>query len=314
MLNGALILSQSGVKLVTTGLDYERAVEQASADEIIECGHNQGLYKILGKQCRKYKKIGVAKSRFTIEMADNIGLGKSRLADIDGLMKRERSVKEPREIDAIQRCSDICNRCVKFLESRLRAGLKESELGAELDSELKRKGSERQPFETIVSSGARSAFVHPYPPASGRRIGRGLGLVDFGAVYRGYANDITVPFVVGKADRKTDKMIETVFSVWDRVLKKIRHGAATKSLHDVYEKGLKDAGFAVKHSLGHGVGLDVHEYPSFGDRKVKLEQCMTIAVEPGVYVKKTGGCRFENTILVNKSGCDVLTKSKLIRV
>jgi Xaa-Pro aminopeptidase len=314
MLNGALILSPDDIRLITTDLDYDRAQAQANADDILKCKHSLQLYQSIKNHCKKYKKMGVMKDKFTVEMLERTGVRRSGLTDISLLMERVRMVKEPQEIDVIRRGASICNSGVKFLEGFLRNGVKENEVAAELERSLKIMGSERPPFDTIVTSGNRSTFIHPSPPASDRKIGNGLGLVDFGVVHKEYSTDITVPFICGKPNEVQKNMIGTVSSIWEGLRKKIKGGVKTKMLHDIYESRLSSSGFDIKHSLGHSVGLDVHEYPSLSGAEIELKEGMVLAIEPGIYDKNAGGCRLENTILVKKNSCEILTKSKLIRM
>jgi Xaa-Pro aminopeptidase len=314
MLKGFLIVSHDVTRLITMDLDYERAQEQAHVDDLFKCKHSLHLYQSLRSHCKGYRKVGVVKKKFTLEMAEKTGIRPSGCVDISSLMERARMVKEPKEIEIIRKSAGICNKGVKFLGGFLREGVRESEVAAELERNLKMMGSERPPFETIVSSGKRGMFVHPNPPASENTIRPGLGLVDFGATYRGYATDVTVPFVSGRTSERQDHMIQTIVSLWEDVRKKLRAGVKTKTLHEIYEKAVESSGFKVKHSLGHSLGLDVHEYPSVSGADVRLKKGMVLAIEPGVYDRKLGGCRLENTVMINGGGCEVLTKSKLIRM
>jgi Xaa-Pro aminopeptidase len=312
MLDGAVILDDKGVRLITSSLDYDRALDEAEADEIIRPQSGKGLIKTISEQCSGYGKLGIVKSRYNLSMAT--GIRNSSIIDIGPIVSMERALKEPAELIAIKKCSGICNKAVGFLEETIKPGLRENEVAAELEMFLKSNGSERIPFETIVSSGKRSGLVHPYPSASSKKISGGLGLVDFGAVFNGYVNDVTVPFVIGKVSKKHALVIDTVFSVCSRIMSCIKEGAHTKSLHEIYETGLRDSGFTVKHSLGHGFGLEVHEHPSLSGADYELREGMSIAVEPGAYSDTHGGCRIEDTILVKRKGCEMLTKSKLIRL
>jgi Xaa-Pro aminopeptidase len=314
MLNGALLLTPENIHLITTELDYERAQSQAHADDIFKCKHSLHLYQSIRHHCGKYKKIGVVKNKFTVEMMERMKMRPSGLVDVSSLMERGRMVKEPGEIEAIRKSASMCNSGVKFLEGFLREGVKENEIAAEIERTLKMVGSERPPFDTIVTSGQRSMFIHPSPPASDTPIARGLGIVDFGAVHMEYSSDITVPFLHGRPSGRQQQMIDTVSNVWSSLEKTIKAGVKTKVLHDIYEKKLKSAGFGVKHSIGHSVGLDVHEYPSLSGTDVELKVDMVLAIEPGVYEKNAGGFRLENMVLVKKNGCEMLTKSKLIRM
>lgn len=313
MLSGALLVSEKEVKLFTSVLDHDRASEEAAADEIVSC-EGPDFFKDIRRSCAKYKKIGVVKSKFTLEMAEKAGLSPSRLLDAGSILERARSVKDESEIEAMKKCAGIMNKGISFLGDFLRSGLKEKEVAMELNNLLEAAGSERSPFETIVASGKRSSFVHPDPPASANRLKRGIGLVDFGSVFNGYVNDVTVPFILGKERKKEAEIAGTVMGVWDDVAREIKAGVRIKDLYDIFKKGIEGSGFKVKHSLGHGVGLDTHEYPSLGGTSKRLEKDMVLSVEPGAYVKGVGGLRIENVVHVRRGGCKVLTKSKLLRL
>lgn len=314
MLNGVLVLHRDGMHLLTTALDYERALEQASVDEIVKMTEKETLGKVLKRLLPKAKKIGIVKDRFTLGTCAKLKIPKPRLVDIEKIMSAERAIKEEKEIEAIEKSAGISNKGVKFLQDFIQKGVKENEVAAELGRELLARGSECSPFDIIVSSGHRSSFVHPYPSSSNKKIGPGLGLVDFGAVYHGYVTDVTVPFLVGYVTKKEEAIVETVFSTYDEILLKIKDGVDIKSIYSIYKDRLRMGGFKIKHSLGHGIGLETHESPALNGLGGKLLENMTLALEPGVYVKGVGGCRLENDLVVTPSGSDVMTKSKLIRI
>jgi len=314
MLNGALVFTPDGTTLITTGLDYSRAEKEAEADEIVKIPSSSGFYKFLGSKIKGYKKLGVIKNLFSVEMAEKMRLKLAALEDVKPIMSKLRSVKTEGEIEAIRKAGRICNKGLDIISGMLAREVTETEIAAELESELKKSGSEHLAFETIVTSGKRSALVHPAPPASQKAVGRGLGLVDFGAVYDGYSTDVTVPFALGKINAKEEILIETVISVWDELRNLLKHGTKTSNLHDIYVNHMKRGGLEVRHSLGHGVGMDVHEYPSLSSPESMLEEGMVVAVEPGAYLDGVGGCRLENTILIKRNGYEMLTKSKLIRM
>ncbi len=300
MLSGALIVDPESIRLITTGIDYDRAKEEASADEISKCKDSFHLFQNVKGHCESYRKVGVVKNKFTVEMAERTGMGPSRLADVRLLMERTRMVKGRKEIELIRKSADICNKGIKFLEGFIREGVKENEVAAELERQMKSMGSECPPFETIVTSGSRSFFIHPNPPASGMSIKQGPGLVDFGAVYRNYSTDVTVPFAAGKLNERQQEMAQVVTSLWDDIRKKIKPFVKTSTLHNMFEKMVQKSGFDVKHSLGHSLGLEVHEYPSVSGTETELKKGMVLAIEPGVYERGSGGCRLSHPFLFTR--------------
>jgi Xaa-Pro aminopeptidase len=316
MLNGVLVLAKGRMHLLTTQLDYDRALEEAAVDDVCRIGPEEKARHAIKPLVSSARKIGIVKSRFTVAELSRLGLPLSKLVDIERAMREERAVKEEGEIEALKRSANISNRGIRFLREFIRPGVRENEISAGLESEIRSLGSERTPFDVIVTSGRRSSVVHPCPPATKRKVGRGLGLVDFGSVYRGYVTDVTVPFLSGSGLglARERRMAATATSTFDEIAGMIRPGVSIGSLSEAYEKGIKGNGFKVKHSLGHGIGLDTHDSPSLAKEAGRLATGMVIAVEPGVYERGIGGCRLENDVLVTKSGASILTKSKLIRI
>jgi Xaa-Pro aminopeptidase len=314
MLNGALVLSQDGMRLVTTTLDHERALGEACVDEVIKVGEGESVSKAVRHLLPGSKRIGTVKDRLSIGSRARLRIPESRLVDIKKTMDGMRAVKEAKEIDAIRKSAVISNKGVRFLQDFIKKGVRENEVAAELERMLRASGSERTPFDTIVTSGGRSSLVHPYPSSSSKKIGPGLGLVDFGAVCQGYVTDVTVPFLVGSGTSKEKRIIDTVLSTYNKVVQMLKDGADMKSIHGAYRKGIEKNGFQLKHSLGHGIGLDTHEGPVLGGQDGKLLENMTLTIEPGAYTKGVGGCRLENDLLVTRSGHSMLTKSRLIRI
>ena len=123
------------------------------------------------------------------------------------------------------------------------------------------------------------------------------------------------PFLIGRASVKQKSIMETVISTAKAVSESVKDGAGIEDVTNIYESGIKAKGFKVKHSLGHGIGLETHEGPSiFAESKGSFKSNMVFTIEPGVYQKGTGGCRIENDFIVKKNGCESITKSKLIKI
>lgn len=313
MFEGALIMDEKGMKLIVTDLDHNRAETEAEGCEIVRMDKKVGLFKTVKKELKGFRKIGVSKRMLTLKMAEDLRL-KSRTEDIGIVLAEHRSVKEERELDAVRESARITNSGIRFISEILKEGFTETELVSRLESELKSRGSEKPAFGTILASGKRSALIHPYPGATGRKIGKGPAILDFGCVCRGYHTDVTVPFFIGRTSPETERIYETVSKIWKQLMGSLKAGVKVSSLHETYRKALESRGYDMRHSLGHGIGLDIHEYPSLSSENAVLKAGMTIAVEPGVYVDSIGGCRLENDIIVKKNGCEVITKSKLIRM
>jgi len=272
---------------------------------------NGSLVSMLKKIIDKRKTVGIMENVVPYRLAKNFG----RVRDISKDVYEMRMVKDSGEIASLKKSCKIANGGICYIRENLKKGMSEKELALGLEREMISLGAEDMSFPTIVTSGKRSSHIHPFPSFSGKRIGRGLGLVDFGAISGGYCSDVTVPFGVGKLTEKEKKIRDTVLDSYENSLKKVRRGVSCGELYDEAERVIKSSGFRLMHGLGHGIGLEVHDYPSISPgEKTKIRDGMVFTIEPGVYVRGTGGMRIENDVMVHKNKAKVLTKSRFLKI
>ncbi|MEM2674793.1 MAG: M24 family metallopeptidase, partial [Candidatus Hadarchaeales archaeon] len=202
------------------------------------------------------------------------------------------------------RSARIAEAGMKRASELIEPGRTEREIAAEAEYLMRKSGSEGTPFPTIVASGANSWI--PHATTSDRVLQKGDHVVvDLGAIYQGYCSDLTRTFRVGK---EGSPLIEKVRTTQEQIREEVREGAKAGDLDSLARKKLgKDAKFFA-HGLGHGVGLRIHERPSLGPgSKDVVREGMVITLEPGLYVPKRGGARWEDMFLVKKDGCLPLT-------
>lgn len=240
-------------------------------------------------------------------------------------------VKTPKEINLLKKSAAITDSCIKIIENSLKEDVTEDELRRRINANIRRQGASLS-FQTLVACGKRSAMIHCKPHAS-KDVISGMGYTDFGASYKGYKTDITVPFIKGKTGPKEKRIVGTTIKAYNLAVQSLKKGELCWKLFEkisVYEKSM---GYELKHGLGHGVGKKIHEYPFIVmPRKEKLRrkkterkkrnwktimktrflENMVFTIEPGIYVEGIGGCRLENDFLMTASGPKVLTKSRLI--
>lgn len=225
------------------------------------------------------------------------------------VIEQQRQVKSRSEIDLIRRSVETCSKAFARAIRRIRPGIREYELAAELDHQMRKLGAEKPAFETVVASGPRSALPHAEPASKTLRSNE-LVLIDMGAQRQGYASDMTRMVHLGTAGRKVRKLHGAVLEAQLAALDAVKENATASSVDRKARQVLRAHGLdqLFVHSTGHGLGLEVHEPPRIGKRdKTRLRAGMVVTVEPGVYMEGFGGIRIEDTVVVTKTGCEILT-------
>jgi len=319
-----LIITPEKSILIPSKLEYDRAIEEAKVDEIIDIKeYDKSLTKVLEEKLKGLDKIGIIEKIFPYRLTRK--LKDKEFQDISEITEKLRGIKTKKEIELLRKSCEIANHGIKVIKENLTKNITEKELVITLEQELIRRGANEIAFPTIVTSGKRSAYVHPEPSFSEKKIQKGLGLVDFGARYQGYCSDITIPFSIGNLSKKQEKIVGALQKAYQKSIEEIEIGKPTWEIYDKAEKIIEKNGFESKHSLGHGLGLDVHDSPNISPKpkdekeledweEVELQENMVFTIEPGIYVPGIGGCRLENDILMTKKGPEILTKSRFIEL
>ncbi len=220
-----------------------------------------------------------------------------------------RQLKTAEELSLIKQAVAISDEAFEQLLPHIGAGRQESELAAELEYNMRRLGSERAAFATIVASGERSALPHGI--ASDKIVAAGdFVTFDFGAVYHGYRSDITRTVVVGTAAPWQKEIYDIVLQANLLGEATVKAGVTGQAVDKTVRDYITEQGYGqyFGHGLGHGVGLDIHECPVLNKRDTTvLRPNAVVTVEPGIYIPTQGGVRIEDTVVVTETGCQVLT-------
>ena len=164
-------------------------------------------------------------------------------------------IKTKKEVLLLKKAASISNSCIELIRESLREKMTERELARRIRRKINQQGGTLS-FQTLVASGQRTSMIHPKPHATNKIIS-GLGYVDFGAAYRGYKADVTVPFIKGKISREEKKIVNLVLSAYNLAVKSVKVEEPCWRLHDKIDKFLNRNGYGMQHSLGHGIGLKV---------------------------------------------------------
>ncbi|MCC7153199.1 MAG: aminopeptidase P family protein [Bryobacterales bacterium] len=231
------------------------------------------------------------------------------LKPVCGLVERLRMVKSEDEIRQIQDSVQVAAKAYARSLRAFRPGMTEKDLAAEIDHQVRKAGAEGPAFETIVAAGPRSALPHAKPTSQSIRTNQIL-LIDMGASLNGYASDMTRVVHTGTPGRKARSLYNAVLEAQLAAIDCIRPGIRAAQVDAVARRVLKEHHLdkAFQHSTGHGLGLEIHENPRLGKKdETPLESGMVVTVEPGAYLEGFGGVRIEDTVLVTKTGVEVLT-------
>ncbi|MCS7094677.1 MAG: Xaa-Pro peptidase family protein [Thaumarchaeota archaeon] len=232
-----------------------------------------------------------------------------------GIIWELRELKDEYEVGAIRRACEVADRAMRSAYEILYPGITENEIKAEIVSEIYRSGGERLAFDVIVASGPRTALPHgPLQRAEERDIPLREGdavMIDLGAVVEGYHSDVTRTFFIGRPDTQFASAYEAVVAAKDAAEQYIKPETLCGYPDAVARNKLAEHALSeyFMHSLGHGVGLDIHEPPRMSPTSSeKLAANMVLTCEPGVYIKDRWGIRVEDTLLVTERGPERLTK------
>ena len=231
------------------------------------------------------------------------------LMETENIIESQRVIKDEREIKFIETACEITDRCFEYLKKFIKIGMSEKEIAFEIERFFKTNGADDVAFPPIVASGHNSSMPHAIPGT--RKIKDGdIILIDMGCKYKGYCSDMTRVIFVNYMEEEYKKPYEICLKNNEMAEKEMRDGKNLKTIKQNSNNDLKQNGYVPLHSLGHGVGLDIHEEPFFGiiyDQLLK--ENMVVTVEPGVYKPGQFGIRIEDTVLITKLGMQKLTRS-----
>ncbi len=311
--NAACLVTGSSVWLGTDPR-YATQVKAEVREARVLVGHGALAPQVIrSARVGKHATIAVDKSRTTISTFEQVRSVRpaARWRGVDGTLDELFSVKSDDEVRAIRSAAAITDDVFAGIVEWIRPGMRESEVAAEISYRQRLMGAEKDSFETIVASGVRGAL--PHARASRKRIRKGeLVTLDFGCVIDGYCSDLTRTIAIGRVSPRLRRMYESVLAAQLSSLALIRAGIGGRQADAEARRVLKERRLSqwFRHSLGHGLGLDVHEHPRLAPRSGDmLEEGQVITVEPGVYIPGVGGVRIEDDVVVTATGVELLTRS-----
>jgi len=233
----------------------------------------------------------------------------NNLVETEHIIEKQRMIKDEQEISNLEKACEITDNCFEYILTYIKPGMTEKQIAEEIE-EYYKKRTDGVSFDTIVASGENTSKPHAIP--TDRKIQTNdIITIDMGCKVNGYCSDMTRTFFVGSVPEYIKPIYDLVLKNQIQTLETMKDGANTRMLTKMVENDFKFNGYDLIHSLGHGVGLEIHEAPYISYRSdTQLKENMVVTDEPGIYISGKFGVRIEDTVQITKFGCISLTKSE----
>ena len=307
-----LLITKNENFLITDSRYYVQAEEESDFTLIKQVERTPwNILKKIIKENNIFKlgferdKLSVDRYQFFMEL-DNI----KNMVGFDNLIISFRAIKDHDEINKIKTACDIASEAFKKFYRKIKVGMRESELAAMLVHEMRMLGAQKPvKGHFVVASGKRGE--RPHGVFTDKKVEDGDFITfDFGAVYKGYVSDITRTIGIGNVDEKLTEIYEIVLSAQKKGIENVNATFTGETLDSMVRKVIEDQGYGefFTHSTGHGIGLEIHEFPNINHtNKENLPLNSVFTIEPGIYYPGLGGVRIEDNVILKESGCEVLT-------
>lgn len=303
--DGLLVITHNNAYLITDFRYFEVAEKSANKAFSVVMPENRIEFIVEALQKDSCKTLGFEGATLTYNRfkyySDKLEF--VEMVDIGDTLDELRQIKTAKELAVIQQAQNVTDAAFADLLTRLTPNMTEIDVALELEYVMRKNGAEGFAFDTIAVSGDASALPHGVP--RNEKLHAGFLTMDFGAKVNGYCSDMTRTVVIGRADAEMKKIYDTVLSAQQRALGFLREGAdcgeADRLAREIIDK---DYSGCFGHSLGHSVGLNVHESPGLSKRYAgRVAQVGEIfTVEPGIYVYGKYGCRIEDMVAIEEEG------------
>ena len=233
----------------------------------------------------------------------------NNFVETEHIIEKQRMIKDKEEIINIQKACEITDNCFSYILGYIKPGMTEKQIANEIEEYYKQR-TDGLAFDTIVASGENTSKPHAVP--TNRKIQeKDIITIDMGCKVNGYCSDMTRTFFVGEVPEEIKPVYDLVLKNQVQTQEAYKDGASTRLLTKMVENDFKLNNYDLIHSLGHGVGLEIHEPPYVSySQDTQLRENMIVTNEPGIYVPGKFGVRIEDTVQITKFGCISLTKSE----
>jgi Xaa-Pro aminopeptidase len=312
--SGALVVSRKGASLITDGRFIVQSAAETGGVRIIQ--QKGSLFESVGQflKSSSLSRVGFDPTQITVGQLHSLRRASgarvrwvSSAARVEGLRMR----KDAAELAQMRRAAKLADDVIQHAIGLLKPGVREFEVGAEIEYQMRKRGASGPAFETIVAFGERAALPHARPTAKRLRKNE-LVVLDLGVILGHYCSDITRTVYVGRAPKRIRTWYQAVLEAQHAAIAAAKSGTACGDVDGAARQVLTSyrLDHLFIHSTGHGLGLEVHEDPRVArGQKRRLEPGNVITVEPGVYSAGIGGIRIEDDVAVHADRTEVLTRA-----
>lgn len=321
---GLLLFPGAEPIAVLPGMEKGQLLESGWTYDIIGYADHEDPWGLIKQEIgqrgiNNIRTVGIEKNVLSYGRSESfLGLfEKQAVVDVEGYLNELRVVKDAQEIAIMREAAELADFGVKVGTDALREGITEMEVLAGIEYELKKKGVAQMSFSTMVLFGEKSGQPHGNP--GDRKLKKGdFVLFDLGVVWKGYTSDITRTFAFHSVSDEQKQIYETVRLALEASLAISKPGTRIGDLDQTARDLITEAGYGelFPHRIGHGLGINVHEFPSMSHLNDGiLKEGMTYTIEPGIYDPSVGGVRLEDDVLITADGYQTLTKTpKTLRI
>lgn len=310
-----LLITKNNNYIITDGRYSEAVRENIKGFTLLEISSQNPLTKLLHSIAKKHTIKTIAVEENDITVSEYKILVKSFKKRVPTIVKDLRIVKDDNEIKLIEKACMCGDKAFEYILGLLKPGVSEKEIAFELELFIRKQDGELS-FPSIIAFGKNSSMPH-HKTGITRLHKNSIVLLDFGVKMHNYCSDMTRTVFFGSAPKEFRKMYQTVLAAQQKAIDKlydisIYHTLNTSGIDKIARNYITSNGYpTIPHSLGHGIGLEVHEPPRLSPRsKDILKPNMVFSVEPGIYVSGFGGVRIEDLIVLEKAGPRILTHAK----
>jgi len=310
----AILFFSGKERLLITDPRYKEEYIRSIKNCRLMIAEDRGLHAYIAATSKKTHSMRIGFESNNFSYSEYTGLKKTlkkpALVPTKDMVESLRMIKDKDEIRHLKRaCREGC--CVMNYALKIaRPRFSEESIRGQIEAYISKKGTRSADFDIIVASGKNASM--PHASVSRRNIAKGeMVIIDLGTIDYGYNSDLTRTVFLDRINHKYSRVYNIVLDAQRKAIEGIRPGVRAKYIDSISRQYIIDKGLGryFVHSLGHGIGLEVHEKPHISrNSNAILEKGMVVTIEPGVYIPGWGGVRIEDVVLVTKDGCEVLTK------